>query len=245
MSSVCKIMRIVQILDAIDTIDLVTDFDKYAETNAANNTCDINPDDEFTLEDIKVPQRPLRDMTNPVEMFSDEEFKKRYSFSKETVLHILELIVHGLERSSNRGKPVPPLIELLITMKFMTTGTFQSMIDDLHGVSQPTISRFILKVSTLLAELRHQFIKYPSLEDTIKISKSFYNETKFPHVIGCLGATHVGIKNPGGQISEAYLNEHGYYSLKVQVSTLWFLGKIHLQEHILIQFFVTDNMRPE
>lgn len=219
-SKYSHIMRTIQILDVLDTIDLVSDFETDSEL--INNLDGLNSlndyDDEFVLDEVKISQRPLRDMTNPIEMFSDQEFKFRYSFSKETVLHILELIVHGLERSSNRGKPVPPLIELLITLKFMTSGTFQSMIDDLHGVSQPTISRLIVKVSTLLSEMRNVFIKYPEdCTQITEISKSFNNSSKFSKVIGCLGSTHVGIKNPGGQISEAYLNEHGYYSLKVQV----------------------------
>lgn len=209
-------MKILQVIDIVDTVDLVSDFER--DSSLEEKLDEICYDDEFCLEDIKIPQRPLRDMTNPIEMFSKVEFKQRYSLSKETVMYVLDLIVHGLERSTNRGKPVPPLIELLITIRFMTTGTFQSMIDDIHGVSQPTISRLIVKVSTLLAELRHIFIKYPSPAETRRITKAFYNENKFPNVCGCLGATHVGIKNPGGQISEAYLNEHGYYSLKVQVN---------------------------
>lgn len=74
----------------------------------------------------RIPKRYLRDLENPVEFFREDEFKIRYRFSKTTVMEvILPIIGNRLDKVNNRGLPFPPLLQLLLSLRFYATGNFQ------------------------------------------------------------------------------------------------------------------------
>lgn len=72
-----------------------------------------------------MPRRYIRDMENPLEFYSDVEFKRRFRFTKNNVIQLLLPIIAPLQRNTNRGLPVSPLISLLVTLRFYATGNFQ------------------------------------------------------------------------------------------------------------------------
>ncbi|XP_037025586.1 protein ALP1-like isoform X3 [Bradysia coprophila] len=159
------------------------------------------------------PTKGLMDGQNPLEVLSNEQFTRTYRFSKECVEDILQIIAYGLTKFTNRGKPFSPVLQLLITLQFLTTGTFKTKKKIL--VSQPTISRTIKKVTSLLSESRLRFIKIPDRAELKSISASFSSNGQFPEVFGCIGSTHIAIKSPGKSISDGYFNESGFYSFRV------------------------------
>ncbi|KAJ6648288.1 putative protein arginine N-methyltransferase 6.1 [Pseudolycoriella hygida] len=159
------------------------------------------------------PTKGLMDGQNPLEILSNEQFVKIYRFSKECVEDILQMISYGLTKFTNRGKPFSPMVQLLITLQFLATGSFKTKKNFI--VSQPTISRIIKKVSSLLSELRLRFIKIPEKTDFKNISSEFLAEGNFPEVFGCIGSTHIPIKSPGKSICDGYYNENGFYSFRV------------------------------
>lgn len=74
----------------------------------------------------RLGKRYIRDVQNPIEYFSDAEFKTRYRFSKETIQYILLPLVHEeLNHLGNRGLPISPLISFLTCLRFYATGSFQ------------------------------------------------------------------------------------------------------------------------
>lgn len=64
----------------------------------------------------------LKDAENPLTSYENSEFETRYRFTKETVQDILQMIIYGLTKYTKRGQPVPPMVELLITLRFLATG---------------------------------------------------------------------------------------------------------------------------
>lgn len=66
----------------------------------------------------------LKDAENPLASYENCEFESRYGFTKETVQDILQMILYGLTKYTKRGQPVPPMVELLITLRFLATGVF-------------------------------------------------------------------------------------------------------------------------
>lgn len=72
------------------------------------------------------PKRYIRDDKNPFNIWNEIEFKRRFRFSKESVMFgILPLIEEGLAKINNRGLPVSPVLQLLITLRFYATASFQ------------------------------------------------------------------------------------------------------------------------
>ncbi|XP_077512705.1 uncharacterized protein LOC144123849 [Amblyomma americanum] len=125
-----------------------------------------------------VPRRVLRDRINPLEHFSHGEFLSRYRFSKDTVRELLKCL--PMEQSvSNRGHPLPPMLQLAIALRFFGSGTSQVVTSHLFP--------------TTAAEFQ---------ADTT----DFYRLGRFPGVTVCIDCTHIRIKSPGGQLGEVYRN---------------------------------------
>ncbi|KAJ8968685.1 hypothetical protein NQ314_002176 [Rhamnusium bicolor] len=163
---------------------------------------------EEVLQNERLPKRYFRDVENPLERFRDDEFQNRYRFSKDSVRHIiLPMIQKQLMKTNNRGLPIPPLIQLLVCLRFFATGNFQVVSGDLRGISQATVSVIIKRVSELIAEQTAHFIKFPAEEALQRknITK-FWRISAFPGVAVCVDCTHIPIASPGGDNAEVYTN---------------------------------------
>jgi hypothetical protein len=62
---------------------------------------------------------------NPLDKFSESEFKKRYRLSKDTALYVVNLIRNDIKSASNRAVDVSPELQLLITLRFYSRGSYQ------------------------------------------------------------------------------------------------------------------------
>lgn len=69
--------------------------------------------------------------------------------------------MEDLQKPDKRGLPIPPILQLLICLRFYATGNYQVVSGDLRGFSQPTISVTIKRVSTLIGERLAEFIRFP------------------------------------------------------------------------------------
>ncbi|KAH7965149.1 hypothetical protein HPB49_004285 [Dermacentor silvarum] len=85
---------------------------------------DIAEDEAYRYAPLLRPR--LRDRQNPKEVFNDAEFSWRYRFSKQAVLRLLEMLLLA-PKDNERGLPVPPLLQLLIALRFYGAGTFQAV----------------------------------------------------------------------------------------------------------------------
>ena len=75
---------------------------------------------------FRIPKRYIRNMENPLEFYSEGDFRDRYRFTKNTVVNtILPLVSDGLIKVNNRGLPFSPIIQLLTCLRFYATGNFQ------------------------------------------------------------------------------------------------------------------------
>ena len=66
-------------------------------------------------------RRVVRDRSNPYEDFSDEEFKNRFRFRKETVLSLMQLLSTDLEHGVSRNNFIPPILQIAATLRFYAT----------------------------------------------------------------------------------------------------------------------------
>ncbi|XP_050022689.1 putative nuclease HARBI1 [Dermacentor andersoni] len=164
-------------------------------------------------------QRNLGDRHNPMEFCNDQEFLARYRFSKAAVLQLRSMLpLH--QNTDGRGYPVPPLLQLLVTLRFYGARPFQVVSGDLVNVSQPTVSCVVTRVSKMIAgTLFPALVKFPDTGKMHEIMQQFYTKAKFPKVTGCIDCTHVRIKSPGGNDPEVFRNRKGYFSFNVQAIT--------------------------
>ncbi|EZA61374.1 Putative nuclease HARBI1 [Ooceraea biroi] len=89
-------------------------------------------------------------------------------------------------------------MQLLITLRFYATSSFQICIFYLRGYSQASISRIVARVSKVLSSYLSVYINF-STEQQRRINKNtFYDLSNFPSIIGCIDCTNIRIANPGG-----------------------------------------------
>ncbi|KAJ8911486.1 hypothetical protein NQ315_010858 [Exocentrus adspersus] len=148
---------------------------------------------EVRVPQIRLPKRYLRDMENPFEFYACLPFKRRYRFSKDTVQYvILPLVVEELQKPNHRGLPVSPIIQVLLCLRYLATGSYQTVDGDLRGLSQSTVSLTINRVGTAIARHLPEYVKFP--EDNTENMQLFYAIAHFPGVTGCVDGTHIPIK---------------------------------------------------
>ncbi|XP_052224249.1 uncharacterized protein LOC127839897 [Dreissena polymorpha] len=106
-------------------------------------------------------ERVFQDRLNPLEVLSDEEIVRRYRFRSRTIMDIVEVLFPFLERPTKRSSPLPPLLSVLVTLYFFASGAHYVVIEDVHGVSAPSICRSVNSVVKLLARMGLHRIKFP------------------------------------------------------------------------------------
>ncbi|CAK1590160.1 unnamed protein product [Parnassius mnemosyne] len=167
------------------------------------------------LDTTRRPDRH-RHRVNPFEL-SDEDFRYKYRFSKrfgEKIVGILrEDLVHD-----PRGCPLSPEIQVVCALRNWARHEIQDDTADLHGVSQPVVSRTCKKVAEILSRKSREFIKMPTtLNEQQETIRKFRSIANFPTVIGAIDCTHIRVKKVNADGGQLYINRKGFSSINVQV----------------------------
>lgn len=116
-----------------------------------------------------------------------------------------------------RNNAVSPEDQILVTLRFLATGSFLQVLGDFVGIDKSTASRIIYKVCRAIAGMHREYIKMPATEEQMQHnSQQFFNISRFPKCIGALDCTHVKIISPGGEEPEIYRNRKSFFSMNVQ-----------------------------
>ena len=107
-------------------------------------------------------------------------------------------------------------VQVMVTLRFLATGTFQSVIGNLFGISQPTASRTVTRVSDAITRQMAKWVHLPSQQQADAHKLKFFRMAGFPGVIGCVDGTHVRIQAPVENEHE-YVNRKNVHSINVQV----------------------------
>ncbi|XP_064486106.1 putative nuclease HARBI1 [Ornithodoros turicata] len=168
-----------------------------------------------------VQRRLLYEQQNPLERYTNEDFKQRYRLSKATVVSIVEELLPLLRPYPNeRGSPLPPLLQVITTLRFYAAGTFQLANADISSVSQPTVCRLVKTVSRAIAtKLVLCHVTFPAPEGMTQAMQNFYTIASVPGVTGCIDCTHVRIKSPRSPAAETFRDRNGNFSTNVQAIT--------------------------
>lgn len=178
----------------------------------------------FAVRDIQRQQggalrreRIFRDRQNPFEYYDDIDFRNRFRFTKPAAMVIIEMLRDEVQHPTARNHAVPAHLQILAVLRFFATGSFQIVVGDVTGLSQPTMCRFIKKVSIALARKRQRFIRFPSTPATRNhVQQGFYDVAQFPNIVSAIDGSHIAIENPGGPNAQRFINRKGQFSLNTQ-----------------------------
>ncbi|KAF1746230.1 hypothetical protein GCK72_022692 [Caenorhabditis remanei] len=174
---------------------------------------DFYGDDEVWQE--RVP-RVFRDRSCPFEMLTDENFRKRYRFTRYGFFEVLKFIESDL-LSSGRSFALLPAQRLALTLQVLASNSFQISAGDTAGCAQSTVSRTIQNVCESIGKQINHFIVWPSSESMQKNQRLFKMLTNIPGICGAVDGTHVRIPAPS-ENEHLYVNRKSYHSINVGVA---------------------------
>lgn len=165
-----------------------------------------------------VPRRRIyKPRRNPMIEYDEEQFKMRFRFSKTTILNFVETFnINEPEISKASNFPICPVTQLLITLRFYATGSFQEVLADHININKSTVCRIIPKITEKIASRAREFIRMPRAAEIATKVGEFYSIVQFPKVTGAIDCTHIKISSPGGNNPELYRNRKGWFSINVQ-----------------------------
>lgn len=120
------------------------------------------------------PQRVVKDRLNPLEIYTDDELYDRFRFRRPTIHYLLGLLVDTIVHT-NMNQALPPVLQLLICLRFFATGAFHKLIGDSVNVSECTVGRCCRAVTDAINSLRHDFISFPRDERARQTNQEFFN----------------------------------------------------------------------
>ena len=156
-------------------------------------------------------QRIFRDRLNPLDAYSDVDFVVR----REMFLELHVFFETFMSRSTSRSHSTYVTTQLEVTLQFLATGSFQTVVASAHGISQPSVSSCVRGVTDALCSIAKEYIQFPTPARQMSIQFGFMEKFGFPKVLGCIDGSHVPIVAPS--TNEAiYVNRRSYHSINFQ-----------------------------
>lgn len=158
---------------------------------------------------------------NPMDEYTEEEFRRRYRLSKGSVKQLYQLIGFDLEPLVARDNfTISGLDKILITLRYYATASFFRVSADCYGVSESSVCNIVPKVSEKIAALRNQFIKMPSTDAEIHQKKvDFFRVAGMPYIMCAIDGTLVKIQEVGGiENKTVFFSRKQFYGVNVQIA---------------------------
>ncbi|KAK7095809.1 hypothetical protein V1264_005174 [Littorina saxatilis] len=117
--------------------------------------------------------RIFRDRIHPVDKYDDVDLYRKFRFRRQDIMDLTDEVADDVLLTSRRGARLPSL-QVCLALRFFACGTFQDVCAELIGVSQPTASRTITRVTN--AFLRHcpEWIRIPTLEEARRTKDTIF-----------------------------------------------------------------------
>lgn len=207
-------------------------------------------------------RRIYRRQLDPLGTYTDSELRSRYRFGREAIQYIVGLIADDTAPQTNRNRAVPVVMQALITLRFLASGSFLQVVGDtFQGFDKSTVSRVVCRVTKALTAKLGDFIKFPSTRgERDEIKQGLFRVGGFPCAIGFIDGTDVRIKAPLENEPD-FVNRKGFHSINVQaicdqvcVALIICIAKVtfrltqallYLLSHMYLRYYFFPNMSRE
>ena len=153
------------------------------------------------------------------EEYLDKQFYIAFKISKGSMEELCRELSDDLHREGcNLKRPIPVSEIVPMCVKLLTTGSFQTVVECLHGWSQPSVlKQFGCFLAAVLAK-KEKYVRLPNAAEKYQIKKRIWETYGIPNIIGTIDGTNVKVKVP--PTSRAlYVNYKCYPSITNLVCT--------------------------
>ena len=173
--------------------------------------------ERFRRRNLLRRERVFRDRLNPLENYNDDELRHRFRLPRSLILDICTIVSADIQRGTCRSQALPVQLMVCCVLRFLATGAIYSVLGDGVRISKSSVFRSILAVCDILAHHVRDFVKFPSSAYEVRMVKTgFFEEFRFPNVIGAIDGTHIPIEPPKDR-EYLYVNRKGFHSLNIQI----------------------------
>ena len=162
-------------------------------------------------------EKIYRREVNPLDDYTESELRCRYRFGRAGIQYLVDILRDEISPETRRSKSLSTLMQVLITLRFLASGSFLQVIGDtFFAFDKATVSRVVRRVTLALAGKVNQFIRFPqSREERNEVKQGLHKMANFPCAIGCVDGTHVRIIGPSENEPD-FVNRKGFHSVNVQ-----------------------------
>ncbi|XP_037529156.1 putative nuclease HARBI1 [Rhipicephalus sanguineus] len=167
--------------------------------------------------------RRRRQQREPDDAFdmTDDEFRRHFRLSKETVRWLCGQLAEELE--GVRATRLSVEQKVLCALRFFATGSFQGSVGSettIH-MAQSTVSECVKRVAQALVKVgaRNGWVRFPTTtEEKAAVKEGFLRLGAIPGVIGCIDGTLISIKAPKGPRKASFMCRKHFYALNVMIT---------------------------
>ncbi|XP_062599917.1 putative nuclease HARBI1 [Saccostrea cucullata] len=169
------------------------------------------------LEENKIRRnRIFRDRLNPLDAYDDAEILSRYRMTRQCLMDVIDIVRKDVSHETKRSHALTPEEQTFAALRYYATGSFQQVVGDILGLSQPSVSRAVKNVSNALASFAGQVIQFPTdCRKLQTVKEGFMEKFGFPNVIGCVDGSFIPIKAPSSR-EDVYVCRKGFHAVNVQ-----------------------------
>ncbi|XP_040205977.1 protein ANTAGONIST OF LIKE HETEROCHROMATIN PROTEIN 1-like [Rana temporaria] len=155
-----------------------------------------------------------------------KEFFKYMRMSVESFDELLGLLSSHLEQQNKvYRKRVPPVVRLIIALRYLATGQSLASLHFHFMVGKRTTSYIIRDTCAVIWDvLKDEVLKKPTKEEWSEISHLFWERYNFPNCLGAIDGKHLQIIKPvsGGSSSFNYTKKYPFVLLAVADANYYF-----------------------
>ena len=141
---------------------------------------------------------------------------KEFRMNWKEIEEICKLVQDKMQPIGHRSTDLSLENKVLLCLKTLGSGSFQSCSKDFLGVSQPTVSKQLSLFTNVMAANASKYIYMPrNREEIAKCKKDFYQLAGFPGIVGCVDGSHTPIVAPR-EDEFVYVNRKRFHSINIQ-----------------------------
>ncbi|XP_072179304.1 putative nuclease HARBI1 [Diadema setosum] len=177
-------------------------------------------EEEEALHQAPRPHRTFKQRFSALDSLTDEELRKKYRFSRDGIMHIVNMLDDHLQRTTARSHAIPTELQVLIALNFMATGSVFDSVASIHGVHRSTVSRCVHAVAEALCQQKNNVITFPNAPEVVASTvEQFHHIAGFPRVISVIDCTHISLHGCHlGEDDYVYINRKGRCTINVQLA---------------------------
>lgn len=160
--------------------------------------------------------RIFRDRMNPLDIYDDVDLIARFRMPRHLLLEVIGLVEEDISPPTNRSHAIPAALQVMCALRYYATGSFQKASGDIVGISQPSVSRIVHRVSRAICRNGVHIIHFPRTpQEQRRIVQGFYDDFRFPNTLGCVDGSLIRIKAPPVD-ENVYVCRKQYHALNIQ-----------------------------